>query len=179
MEKTDYELVTESLNGSGEAYAEIVTRYKRLVFSIAGKFVNDSEEINDISQDVFMRVYRVLGKYDPQYRFSTWLAKVATNVCLDHLRKNKKSCVSFDEIEEFFVDDGATPEDACVRNERIAAVRREINKLPEIYRTPIVLYHQKGMSYKEIAEKLGKPMSIVKNRIFRARLTLKESLAGV
>ncbi len=179
MEKTDYELVSECLNGNGDAYTEIVTRYKRLVFSIAGKFVRDSEEINDISQEVFIRIYKVLGKYDPQYRFSTWLAKVATNVCLDHLRKNRKNCVSYDEIEDFYAEDGYTPEDVCIRNERIDAVRKEINKLPEIYRTPIVLYHQKGMSYKEIADRLGKPMSIVKNRIFRARLTLKEGLVGI
>lgn len=178
MERSDYELVKDCMSGGREAFEELVTRYKKLAYSVIYKFTRDSEEVNDLSQEVFIKVYRSLEKYDPQYKFSTWLVKVATNICLDSVRRKKLNTVSLDELENR-TGSANTPEDRFIRKEKSMAVRQAISGLPEIYRIPIILYHQKGMSYKEIADALDKPMSIIKNRIFRARLVLKESLAGV
>jgi RNA polymerase sigma factor (sigma-70 family) len=179
MEKTDYELVSKCLKGNNYSFEELVARYKKLVFSIVYKFVKDTEEVNDLSQEVFLRLYRVLGKYNPEYKFSTWIAKITTNLCLDYLRKKKKSCIPIEEIENYCQDPKDAPEEICIKKDEAARIQKAIDELPEMYRTPIVLYHQKGMSYKEIAAYIDKPMSIVKNRIFRARNTLKQSLEGI
>lgn len=178
MERTDYELVKECTEGNKDAFSELVARYKRLIYSVAYKFSKDSDEVNDLAQDAFIKIYKSLSKYDSQYKFSTWSVKVATNICLDHVRRKKLNFISLEEIENF-TGSNNSPEEYYLRKEKSQALKSAIESLPEIYRVPIVLYHQKGMSYKEIAEKLGKPMSIIKNRIFRARHTLKESLVGV
>jgi len=178
MQKTDYELVRECLDGNTDSFSELVARYRKLVYSVAYKFTRDSEEVNDLSQEAFVKIYKSLGRYDPQYKFSTWTVKVATNICLDFARKKKLNSISFDEIEKH-ARVNSTPEDILLKMEKTTAVRRAIAELPEIYRLPIVMYHQKGMSYNEIAEALGKPLSIIKNRIFRARHVLKTSLSGV
>jgi RNA polymerase sigma factor (sigma-70 family) len=178
MERTDSELVQECLAGGGDSFEELVARYKKLVYSVIYKFTRDNEEANDLSQEVFIKIYKSLGKYDPQYKFSTWAVKVATNICLDSVRRKRLNTVSLDGMENR-TGSANTPEERFIRKERSMAVREAISELPEIYRLPIILYHQKGMSYREIADALDKPMSIIKNRIFRARLVLKESLSGV
>lgn len=178
MERTDYELVKECLEGETDSFSQLVLRYKKLVYSVAFKFARDGEEAEDLSQEIFIKLFRSLGRYNPQFKFSTWTVKVATNICLDFVRKKRLNSISMDEFENIAVNDNS-PEDMVLEKERVLIVREAIASLPEIYRTPIVLYHHKGMSYKEIAAVLNKPISIVKNRIFRARLTLKESLSGV
>lgn len=178
MERTDNELVKECLEGNQEAFAELLSRYKRLIYSVAYKFTKDSDEVNDMAQEAFIKIYKSLSKYDSQYKFSTWSVKVATNICLDHVRRKKINSISLDEIENF-TGRNNSPEEYYLRKEKSQALKSAIDRLPEIYRVPIIMYHQNGMSYKEIAEKLDKPMSIIKNRIFRARNTLREDLLGV
>jgi RNA polymerase sigma factor (sigma-70 family) len=178
MERTDYELVKECLEGNSDSFSQLVSRYKKLVYSVVCRFTRDNEEADDMSQEVLIKIYKSLGKYNPEFKFSTWTVKVATNICLDFTRKKRLNSFSLDEFDNMTSDDNS-PEDMLLKKEKALFVRSAIENLPEIYRTPIVLYHHKGMSYKEIASLLDKPISIVKNRIFRARLTLKESLSGV
>lgn len=178
MERTDYELVIECIGNNKDAFSELVSRYKRLIYSVAYKFSKNREEVNDMAQEAFIKIYKSLSKYDSQYKFSTWSVKVATNICLDHMRRKKLKTVSLDEIENF-TGSKNSPEEYYLNKEKSQALKNAIEELPDIYRVPIILYHQKGMSYKEIGQALGKPMSIIKNRIFRARHTLKESLYGV
>lgn len=177
MERTDSVLVSRCLNGDNEAFAELISRYKRLIYSVAYKFSKNEEEVNDMAQEAFIKIYRSLARYDDQYKFSTWSVKVATNICLDYVRRRKPDSVSLQEIENF-TGTNCSPEEYYLRKEKSQILQDAIDDLPEIYRVPIVMYHQKGMSYKEIAENLGKPMSIIKNRIFRARNTLRQNLAG-
>ena len=176
MKKTDSELVRSCLTGNNDAFAELVSRYKRLIYSVAYKFTKENEEADDMAQEAFIKIYRSLSRYNDKYTFSTWCVKVATNVCLDHVRRKKLNCVSLEEIENFTVTDTDSPEEHYLRKEKRQVLQDAIDSLPEIYREPIVMFHQKGMSYKEIAEDLGKPMSIIKNRIFRARHALRENL---
>ncbi len=137
--------------------------------------INDKEEVSDVSQEVFLRIYKALDRYDPKYKFSTWAVRIATNLCLDMHRKKKADSTPIDEVRD--LSDGMdTPEESYLQKERSERIRRAIQELPEKYRTPIILFHQNGLSYDEMTKVLGQPMTIVKNRLYRARLMLREAL---
>ena len=93
----DYELINRILSGDNDAFGEIVSRYKNLVYSVILRMINDYEEANDISQEVFIKVYKNLGKYQPEYKFSTWIMRITTNHVIDFLRKKKQETVNIDE----------------------------------------------------------------------------------
>jgi RNA polymerase sigma-70 factor (ECF subfamily) len=175
LQSTDYELVKECLEGDRGAFAEIVERYKRLIYSVVYNMIRDKDEVQDISQEVFVRIYKALGRYNPQYKFSTWSVKIATNLCLDILRKKKIDSAPIEEIESYS-DKKGIPEDKFVEKERNEIIRNAVQQLPEKYRVPVVLFHQNGMSYNEMTEILGEPITIIKNRLYRARKMLKEKL---
>lgn len=175
MGASDEELIKQCLAGNQEAFAEIVVRYKRLIYSVVYNMMGDREETYDISQEVFVRIYKALGRYNPEYKFSTWAAKIATNLCLDILRKKKLDSVSIEEIQD--VSDGFdTPETRYMEKEKNERVRRAVAELPDKYRIPIILFHQSGLSYEEMTKVINEPMSIVKNRLYRARLMLRDKL---
>lgn len=175
LELTDYDLVQNCLRGKQDSFTELVSRYKKLIYNVVYKFIKDGEETSDISQEVFLKIYKALDSYNPQYRFSTWSIRIATNYCLDILRKKKVNSIPIEEIEAVSRDVD-TPEKMYISKERTLEIRQAISRLPEKYRIPIILYHQRGASYKEMSEILNKPMSIVKNRLYRARLMLREDL---
>lgn len=177
MEASDQELIKQCLAGNQESFAVIVARYKRLIYSVVYNMIRDREETNDISQEVFVRIYKALDRYNPEYKFSTWAAKIATNLCMDVLRKKKPALVPIEEIED--VSNGFdTPETQYMESERNERVRKAVAELPDKYRIPIILFHQGGLSYEEITETINEPMSIVKNRLYRARLMLREKLTA-
>lgn len=172
---SDYDLIQNCLKGEQDSFAELVARYKRLIYSVVCKFIADREEADDVSQEIFLRIYKSLGSYNPQYKFSTWSVKIATNMCLDVLRKKKINSVPMEEIEAITSDED-TPEKRFISREKSREIQKAIDSLPEKYRTPIILYHHKGVSYKEMTQMLKQPMSVIKNRIYRARLMLRDSL---
>ncbi|MCX7711316.1 MAG: sigma-70 family RNA polymerase sigma factor [Clostridia bacterium] len=178
MQLTDIEIIERCLNGDQDSFAELVSRYKKLIYNTVYYYIKDSEEMNDICQEVFLRIYKSLRSYNQQYKFSTWAVKIASNLCLDILRKKKLASTPIEEIENVSREED-TPERKVISKEKTIAIRRAIENLPEKYRTPIILYHQNGVSYKEIAQMLNQPMSIIKNRLYRARMALRESLAGI
>ena len=175
MELTDYELIGECLAGKQEAFSELITRYKKLIYSVVYNMINDKQEINDISQEVFIRIYKALDRYNPEFKFSTWSVKIASNYCLDVLRKRKVDFVPIEEMTDI-ASNTATPEASYISKERKLLIRKVVLELPDKYRIPIVLYHQNGLSYEEMSEILNEPMSIIKNRLYRARLILRERL---
>lgn len=175
MELTDYEVIQKCLSGRQEYFEELVTRYKKLIFSVVYNMINDKEEVSDISQEVFIRIYKALDRYNPEYKFSTWAVRIATNLCLDIHRKKKVDSTPIEEIEDF--SDGVdTPEASYLQKERSEKIRKAIQALPEKYRIPIILFHQNGLSYEEMMKVTGEPMTIIKNRLYRARLMLREAL---
>lgn len=175
MELTDYEIIQKCLSGRQEYFEELVTRYKKLIFSVVYNMINDKEEVSDISQEVFIRIYRALDRYNPEYKFSTWAVRIATNLCLDIHRKKKVDSMPIEEIEDF--SNGLdTPEASYLQKERTEKIRKAIQALPEKYRTPVILFHQNGLSYEEMTKVLGEPMTIIKNRLYRARLMLRDIL---
>ncbi len=173
--KTDMELVQESIQGSQEAFGELVRRYKNLVYSVVMRMVNNPEDANDLAQEVFLKIYRNLDKYSSTYQFSTWVIRIATNTVIDFHRKKRLDAVSMEDMV-VEVAGGERPEEKLSQKENRRQLENAIAALPQMYRIPIVLYHLEEMSYQEIATALQIPLSKVKNRIFRGRKLLKEYL---
>lgn len=171
----DYDLIKLSLEGDQDAYAELLMRYKNLVYSVILRMINNAEEANDLAQEVFIKVYRNLDKYQPEFKFSTWIIRITTNHVIDYRRKKKQDTVPIEEMVNEPVD-SVTPEEDYIRRERQKALAKAIASLPDMYKIPIVLYHNQGLSYQEIADIIHEPLSKVKNRIFRGRKMLKDML---
>jgi RNA polymerase sigma-70 factor (ECF subfamily) len=177
LELSDYELIQKILAGDSDLFSELVTRYKKLIYSVVYNMIHDSQEVGDISQEVFIRIYKALDRYNPEYKFSTWSVRIATNYCLDLLRKKKLDMVPIDDVSHV-PNTKDTPETNFIRKEQSRMIKAAIDELPEKYRVPIILFHQNGLSYDEITKILNEPMTIVKNRLYRARLLLKDKLLG-
>ena len=175
MNISDFDLVQSAVKGDEYAFEELVGRYKNLVYSVVLRMVADAEDANDIAQEVFIKVYRNLDKYSPEFKFSTWIIRIATNTVIDFRRKKKQEFVSIDEMETE-LPDIVTPENEYLEKEHKSELMNAINALPDMYKMPIVLYHLEGMSYQEISSILGVSMSKIKNRIFRGRKLLKDEL---
>lgn len=175
LDATDYEIIKICLSGQQEAFSELVTRYKKLIHNVIYNLSGGKSEVSDLAQDVFIRIYRSLHRYNPDYRFATWAIKIATNVYLDWNRQNKMESVAVENIAEIS-DNRSNPEEQHLKDEEMGRLRKAINELPEKYRLPVVLFHQQGLSYKDLEEVLNLPVSIVKNRLYRARISLKGRL---
>ena len=152
MKKTDSELVRSCLTGNNDAFAELVSRYKRLIYSVAYKFTKENEEADDMAQEAFIKIYRSLSRYNDKYKFSTWCVKVATNVCLDHVRRKKLNCVSLEEIENFTVTDTDSPEEHYLRKEKRQVLQDAIDACPRSTGSPSSCSIRKACPDKEIAE---------------------------
>mgnify|MGYP005850979027 CR=1 FL=1 len=177
MEPSDLKLIQKCLSGNQDAFAEILSRYKRLIYNVIYNLISDSPEANDLFQEVFIRIYKSLHSYNPDYKFSTWAAKIATNLCLDRLRQKKLQSVPMEEIPEIS-DNQANPEELYLAKEQKQRIRMAVDRLPEKYRIPVILFHQQGLSYEEMAIILNQPVSIIKNRLYRARLMLRDTLGS-
>jgi RNA polymerase sigma-70 factor (ECF subfamily) len=170
----DCEIIGLCLSGNTGAYEELVNRYQRLVYSIALNLLKDTGLAEDAAQEAFIKAYRNLGSYNPEYKFSTWVGRITYNTCIDILRKQRES-TPLDEAFEAGSPE-ASPEEAAISNERKKKLESLIGGLDPKYRQPLMLYHISGLKYEEIAVVMKVPMTIVKNRIFRARKMLKEAL---
>lgn len=182
---SDQELVAAVLAGEQEAFAELVRRYQGRLTNYLYRLLRNADEAHDMTQEVFIKVYKALDRYDPSYRFSTWLFRVAQNSAIDQLRRRRHREVSIEPREG---EDGEarsreipSPDRgpyAHLRNrERGRAIQGAIDGLPWEYRELIVMRHFGELSYDEIARAKGMPLGTVKNKLFRARQMLKESLA--
>jgi RNA polymerase sigma-70 factor (ECF subfamily) len=189
-EKTDKELVRLSRRGDERAARELVHRFERPVFSIIYRMVRDRELAEDLSQDVFVRTFNNLDRYDRSYRFSSWLFKIAYNLTVDHLRKRELPTISVHGAPDAVTSerqeatslnlesDEEAPDDRLVAKELAGELEQAIAGLREDYRTAILLRHVEGRPYEEISEIMGIPLGTVKTYIFRARRELREALSG-
>ena len=177
-DKSDYEIIQMCVNGDNDCFAELVSRYKNLVYSVILRMVNDREEANDLAQEVFIKIYKNLNKYYPDYKFSTWIIRITTNHVIDYRRKKKQETIPIDEID-YEISTKGSPESDYLKKEQAIMLKEVVNNLPDMYKIPIVLYHQQGLSYQEIADVIEEPLSKVKNRIFRGRKMLKEAIISM
>ena len=185
---TDQEIVVLARQGREAAYRELIGRYQRPVFSLIYRLVRDREKSEDLAQDTFIKVLNALDRYDPTYKFSSWIFKIAHNTSLDHLRKKEPQTLSLEgsphaetssEQEASVIQalsTEETPEDYAASRELGATLEVAIGKLRPEYRTAIIMCHVEGRPYEEIAETMGVPLGTVKTYIHRARNELKKEL---
>lgn len=168
--------IRKCLAGQSEAFEALVAKYKNLVFSIALHTLSNKNDAADATQEVFLKAWANLSKYNADFSFKTWIARITVNHCINLNQKSRRITVWNEEEMEMVASGTGCPEEALLNSERRDAVKKAIEGLPEMYRVVIQLYHQQSMTYEEICNVTGHPMSIVKNRIYRARKLLAENL---
>ncbi|HVS04345.1 MAG TPA: sigma-70 family RNA polymerase sigma factor [Thermoanaerobaculia bacterium] len=179
----DEELVARTLAGDQGAFATLVRRYQERLANFLFRLLRDLETAHDLAQEVFLRVHQALDRYDPQYKFSTWIFRVAHNLAIDEIRKRRVPMVSLqrsdgDETHEWELPgEGPTPYQELRNLERGTAIGEAIDALPPDYKELVVLRHFGELSYEEIAQLKRMPLGTVKNKLFRGRQMLKDRLA--
>ena len=185
---SDQEVVALARTGKEAAYRELLRRYERPVFSLIYRMVRDRTLAEDLSQDTFVKVLNALETYRPEYKFSSWIFKIANNVAIDQLRRRELNTLSLDgspdartkdEVEATAlqaVDRSETPLSELESRELGTVIEKAIARLRPEYRACILLRHVEGRSYEEIAETLDLPLGTVKTYIHRARHELQEYL---
>ncbi len=185
---SDQEVVALARAGKEAAYRELLRRYERPVFSLIYRMVRDQALAEDLAQDSFVKVLNALDSYRPEYKFSSWVFKIANNVAIDQLRRRELDTLSLDgapdartkdEVEATAlqaVDRTETPLAELESRELGSRIEQAIAKLRPEYRSCILLRHVEGRSYEEIAEVLDLPLGTVKTYIHRARHELREYL---
>ena len=190
-EQTDQEVVALAKEGSEESYRELIRRYERPVFSLIYRMVRNREQAEDLSQETFIKVLNAVQSYRPEYKFSSWVFKIANNAAIDFLRKRELDTLSLEGsphadtpelIEATALQIGGRGEDQLdeVANRELGGtIEIAIGQLRPEYRSCILLRHVDGRSYEEIAEMLNLPLGTVKTYIHRARNELRILLKDV
>ena len=180
MTHTDSELLQRCRGGDQAAWRELVARHTRKVFSVAYRFLGRVDEAEDVTQDVFVKLYLNLDRYRPQEgNFGAWLSSVARNHVIDHYRRRREERrrrLEDPAVLEVIASGEEGPQRQLERDERVDFVRRGLRALPPDLREPIVLCDLRGLSYDEAATALGIPLGTVKSRINRGRLELAKRL---
>ncbi len=178
--KNDYHLVVKARVGDQKAYASLMQRYKDSIYFMALKMVNNKEDAMDLTVETFAKAFEKLEKYQPDYAFSTWLFRVATNNCIDFLRKKKLNTMSIHSMMEDDEDsrpldikaDTLNPEETSIKKQESQELKVLIDSLPQRYRNLLTLRYFDELSYEEIAQQLDLPLGTVKAQLFRAKYLL-------
>jgi RNA polymerase sigma-70 factor (ECF subfamily) len=181
----DDELVGRILAGEEDLFEVLVRRYQSRVLAHVARMVGNRDDALDLSQEIFLKVFGALDRYNPAYKFSTWLFRIAGNAAIDHLRKRRPRTVPL-EVQDAdgrvssleYKSHDLDPYGELRNLERGSAIARAISALPVEFRELITLRHFGGLSYEEIADVKQMPLGTVKNKLFRARAVLKERLSG-
>ena len=180
----DRDLIARALGGDQRAYERLVGKYERALFHHILRLVRAREDVDDLVQETFIKAFGALGSYTPQFAFSTWLYKIATNHAIDHLRKRRVPTTSIDkpistkdgDMQMELPDDTYRPDKPLVEDQRRTLLADAVAQLPGKYRVVIEMRHQQEMTYDDIAEALDLPLGTVKAHIFRARELLNRYL---
>jgi RNA polymerase sigma-70 factor (ECF subfamily) len=187
--RTDQEIVALARSGEEAAYRELVRRYERPLFSLLYRMVRDRELAEDLAQETFVKALNAIDSYRPEFKFSSWIFKIANNAAIDHLRRRELDTLSLEgsphaetpeAIEATALQIGdrqESPLDEVEARELGGEIEAAIAKLRPEYRSCILLRHVEGRAYEEIAEILGLPLGTVKTYIHRARNELRRELA--
>ncbi|HEY0324025.1 MAG TPA: sigma-70 family RNA polymerase sigma factor [Pyrinomonadaceae bacterium] len=176
----DCDLVVRAIKGREDGFNELVRRYQRPIAAYVYRMVGDYDSALDLTQEVFIKVYSSLERYRPEFKFSTWIYKIAHNASVDYLRRSASreqaltSEVDGEEREIAVMSRKLSPEQEYAMEERRAEIERVVRQLPAVYRELIILRHQHDLSYDEIAEVMSLPLGTVKNRLFRAREMMRQ-----
>ncbi|MFF0829601.1 RNA polymerase sigma factor [Brevibacillus sp. NPDC003359] len=170
----DRELIEQIQAGNHQLYSQIIDRYKGKIVTYLYKMIGNMPDAQDLAQDVFTKTFYLLKDYRPERKFSSWLYRIASNHCLDEMRRRKRTEQTA--IVEEQIVDPETPETALLYKERDTQLERSIMLLDEEYREVFVLHYLQRLSYREISERLSLTESAVQMRLFRARKEMKKSL---
>jgi len=186
--RLDYALVQRAIGEKDQtAYAKLMERYRDSIYFMLLKMVNNEDDADDLTIEAFGKAFKRLEQYKPTYAFSTWLFKIASNNCIDFLRKKKKIMLSIDtEFENAEGDKSSfeleagdrTPDETYMHKERVNMMREVVTKLKPRYRELIELRYFKELSYEEISDELKIPLGTVKAQLFRARSFLQDIMQG-
>ena len=177
----DEAAIREVLAGDTNAFARLERKYRRIVTFLVRKMVSQQDDVEDLVQDTFVKAYQALPSFQFEYPFSRWLYKIASNRCIDYLRRRRFAMVSLDqpvtsrEGSDYVWeprDSGPTPEAVVLSQERAAMIRDALAAMPAKYQEVIRMRHDEELEYQEIADKLGQPLGTVKANLSRARKRL-------
>jgi RNA polymerase sigma factor (sigma-70 family) len=177
-------LIQSALKGDDQAYRRLMAKYHDAIFNFVYRMIHDRQQVEDLTQEAFIKAFGSLKNFNEEFAFSTWLYKIATNNCIDYIRKRKLQMYSIDKPIESkdsdysfeLPDDSYETDKNIITDQRALLLRRAIDQLPEKYRLVIHLRHTEEKSYEEIAKILSLPIGTVKAHIFRARELLYKQL---
>ena len=172
------------LLGNREEFSKLIDKYKNMVYNLTYHMCNNLDDAEDLSQEAFLRAFQSLSRFNPSYKFSTWLYQITLNIVRDRFKKKSLNCLSLDapietddsEIYRQHSDQTNNPEEIFSRKEKSRNIESAILSLPLTYREVIVLRHLQNLSYSEISSILKLPTGVIKVRLFRARQALKKIL---
>jgi RNA polymerase sigma-70 factor (ECF subfamily) len=181
---SDLQLIRKCKRGHEPSFEKLLERYRSPVYGLCYRMTRSAEDARDLAQEIFIKVFSLLDRYDETYAFSSWLFKIATNHCIDHLRRNRlrflpleqQSGPSGEEFELQLPDSGPQPDRVLERKEAMDRLEEVISSLPPHYRIITLLRHDQQLSYEEIATILDLPLGTVKARIHRARNLILQAL---
>lgn len=180
----DIKLIDEALSGKQSSYEKLMKKYYQMIFNLIYRMISKKEDVEDLTQEAFIKAFNSLQNFDKQFAFSTWLFKIATNNAIDYLRKKKLYTFSIDkEIQaddsdyKFEIPDHENKPDRHILDDQLKSILNEaIDTLPKKYKDVIVLRHKEEKEYEEIAKELKIPLGTVKAHIFRGRELLNKYL---
>lgn len=172
----DYHLVQKAIQGDQRSYAELLDRYKDAIYYMLLKMVNNPSDAEDLTIEAFGKAFKNIHQYAPSFAFSTWLFKIATNNCIDFIRKKRSTPISLESPNDDKEDasfslqsDTLDPEEILINQQKTKMMQNLVSKLKPRYRKLIELRYFKEFSYEEIAVELDLPIGTVKAQLFRAR----------
>jgi RNA polymerase sigma-70 factor (ECF subfamily) len=179
----DFTLVDLAKEGDQKSYAELMQRYKKPVYHMILKMIKNSDDAEDLTIEAFAKAFKNLTKFNPQYTFSTWLFRIATNNCIDFIRKKKLDTMSIhssysddngDAVAIDIRDNRLNPQELAIKNQKIDLMRMFVKQLPPKYQILVELRYFKEFSYQEISDELNAPLGTIKAQLHRARELLLE-----
>ena len=183
MTWTDEELVARSIGGDSESFNELVLRWERPIYALAYRTIGREEDARDVCQETFLRAFRALPGFRGQAKFSSWLYRIALNLCRDWIRRERRAPIVQppEDVDVMELAAASEPsesiEDLVARKDLSRAVERAMALLPDEQRAAIVLKEYHGLTFQEIAELLGCPLSTVKTRLYQGLTVLRRELA--
>lgn len=183
--KDDLELVKKAKQNDSRSFETLLKKYRKSVYYMLLKMVNNADDAEDLTQEAFAKAFNSLHKFDSKYAFSTWLFRIATNNCIDFIRKKRIQTVSIDTSYENDAGDNMTfdikdpalsPDDLMLKKQRKEYLKKAVDRLPAKYKKLVELRYFQELSYDEVAQELELPLGTVKAQLFRARELLSQEL---
>jgi len=179
---TEQQWIAEAKAGDKDAFAKLVEKYKKPVYSVCYRMLGTPTAAEDAAQESFIRAYMAIDRYDPSRSFATWVLSIASNYSIDQLRKKKVIILSMDNEKHAWLappDPGPSPEKAALEKEKFGQIQSLLTSLNEVDRAAVILQYWHDYSYEQIAETLDLSSSAVKSRLFRARQLMAEKWQGM